>query len=94
MGAWVAQSVKHPTLDFGSGHDLTVREQSSWQSGGTKRLEVFGSDTENLEERKTKTIKQNLAADDSVTIRPCTYFMAWPDIGLSEEAIYKRGRLR
>ena len=25
-GAWVAQSVKHPTLDFGSGHDLLVRE--------------------------------------------------------------------
>ena len=25
-GAWVAQSVKHPTLDFGSGHDLTVCE--------------------------------------------------------------------
>ena len=25
-GAWVAQSVKHPTLDFDSGHDLTVRE--------------------------------------------------------------------
>ena len=25
-GAWVAQSVKHPTLDFGSDHDLTVRE--------------------------------------------------------------------
>ena len=24
--AWVAQSVKRPTLDFGSGHDLTVRE--------------------------------------------------------------------
>ena len=23
-GAWVAQSVKGPTLDFGSGHDLTV----------------------------------------------------------------------
>ena len=23
-GAWVAQSVKHPTLDLGSGHDLTV----------------------------------------------------------------------
>ena len=23
-GAWVAQLVKHPTLDFGSGHDLTV----------------------------------------------------------------------
>ena len=22
----MAQSVKHPTLDFGSGHDLTVRE--------------------------------------------------------------------
>nr|XP_060511482.1 uncharacterized protein LOC132692753 [Panthera onca] len=25
-GAWVAQLVKHPTLDFGSGHDLAVRE--------------------------------------------------------------------
>ena len=24
--AWVAQSVKHLTLDFGSGHDLTIRE--------------------------------------------------------------------
>ena len=23
-GTWVAQSVKHPTLDFGSGHDLMV----------------------------------------------------------------------
>ena len=23
-GTWVAQSVKHPTLDLGSGHDLTV----------------------------------------------------------------------
>ena len=25
-GAWVAPSVKHPTLGLGSGHDLTVRE--------------------------------------------------------------------
>ena len=25
-GAWVAQSVKHLTLDFSSGHDLTVHE--------------------------------------------------------------------
>ena len=25
-GAWVAQSLKHLPLDFGSGHDLTVRE--------------------------------------------------------------------
>ena len=24
-GTWVAQSVKRPTLDFSSGHDLTVR---------------------------------------------------------------------
>ena len=23
-GAWVAQSVKRPTLDFGSGHDLII----------------------------------------------------------------------
>ena len=25
-GTYVAQSVKHPTLDFDSGHDLMVRE--------------------------------------------------------------------
>ena len=25
-GTWVAQSAEHPTLDFGSGHDLTVCE--------------------------------------------------------------------
>ena len=25
-GAWVAQSVKLPTLDFGSGHDIRVHE--------------------------------------------------------------------
>ena len=25
-GTWVAQSVKRPTLDFGPGQDLTVRE--------------------------------------------------------------------
>ena len=25
-GAWVTQSVKHPTLDFSSGHDLTFRK--------------------------------------------------------------------
>ena len=25
-GSWAAQSVRHPTLDLGSGHDLTVRE--------------------------------------------------------------------
>ena len=25
-GVWVPQSVKHPTLDFSSGHDLLVRE--------------------------------------------------------------------
>ena len=26
LGAWVAQSVKYATVDFGSGHDLTVLE--------------------------------------------------------------------
>ena len=26
MGTWLAQSVKRPTLGFGSGHDLTVCE--------------------------------------------------------------------
>ena len=28
-GAWVAQLVKHPTLGFSSGHNLTVREFES-----------------------------------------------------------------
>ena len=28
-GAWVAQSVKHPTLNFCSRHDLVVREMES-----------------------------------------------------------------
>ena len=27
-GTWVAQLVKHPTLDFGSGHDLRVMRLS------------------------------------------------------------------
>ena len=27
-GTWVAQSVKHPTLDFSSGHDLTFARWS------------------------------------------------------------------
>jgi len=27
-GTWVAQSVKHPTLDFSSGHDLRVMRSS------------------------------------------------------------------
>ena len=34
-GAWVAQSVRRPTLDFGSGHDLTVRgfePEPAWDS--------------------------------------------------------------
>ena len=26
QGTWVAQSVRHITLDFGSGHDLMVRQ--------------------------------------------------------------------
>ena len=26
QGTWVAQLVKHPSLDFGSGHDLMVPE--------------------------------------------------------------------
>ena len=35
-GAWVAQSVKCPTLDFSSGHDLTAPRvdstESTWDS--------------------------------------------------------------
>ena len=32
-GAWVAPSVKRPTLDFGSGHDLAVRPDLRRQHG-------------------------------------------------------------
>ena len=32
-GAWVAQSVKHPTVDFGSGHDLRVSRNQATPSG-------------------------------------------------------------
>ena len=36
-GVWVAQSVKRPTLDFGSGHDLTVCESEPhvWLCAGS-----------------------------------------------------------
>jgi len=38
-GAWVAQSVKHPTLDFGSGHELRVVSSSpAW--GSTLGMEL------------------------------------------------------
>ena len=31
-GIWMAQSVEHPTLDFGSGHDLWVVDRAPWQA--------------------------------------------------------------
>lgn len=32
-GAWMAQSVEHPTLDFGTGHDLSVLSaEPAWDS--------------------------------------------------------------
>ena len=34
-GAWVAQWVKPPILDFGSGHDLRVMKLSPMLSGST-----------------------------------------------------------
>ena len=37
-GAWVAQLVKRPTLDFGSGHDLTVVQWSP-MSGSVLNVE-------------------------------------------------------
>jgi len=37
-GAWVAQSVRHLTLDFGSGHDLRVM-RSSPASGSAQAME-------------------------------------------------------
>ena len=38
-GAWVAQSVKHPTPDLGSGHDLAV-------SGFGPRIGIYARCTE------------------------------------------------
>ena len=38
QGAWVAQSVKHPTLNFSSAHDLIVMRPSP-SSGSVLRLE-------------------------------------------------------
>ena len=32
-GTWVAQSVEHPALDFGSGHDVRVRRIEPCMSG-------------------------------------------------------------
>ena len=38
-GAWVAQLVKHLTLDFGSGHDLRVmRSALSWAPRSVQNL--------------------------------------------------------
>ena len=48
-GTWVAQSVKRPTLDFGSGHDLAVHEfeplrtvsaEPAWDSLSSLRLSL------------------------------------------------------
>ena len=38
-GAWVTQSVKHLTLDFDSGHDLTVYELEPCIGLRTNRVE-------------------------------------------------------
>ena len=38
-GTWVAQSVMHPTLGFGSGHDLTVVKSSPLASGSVLGVE-------------------------------------------------------
>ena len=38
-GAWVAQSVKHLTVDFGSGHDLKVWFMSSSPASGSILME-------------------------------------------------------
>ena len=40
-GSWVAQLVKHPTLDFGSGHDLGVVGSSSASCSAGDLLEIL-----------------------------------------------------
>ena len=37
-GAWVAPTVKHPTLDFGSGHDLRVARDLHAQHGARFKI--------------------------------------------------------
>ena len=39
-GAWVAQSVKHLTLDFGLGHDLRVVGSSHPERGASLRFSL------------------------------------------------------
>ena len=41
-GAWVAQSVKRPTLDFGSGHDLMVADIKPALGSALKALSLLG----------------------------------------------------
>ena len=43
QGAWVAQLVKRPALDFSSGHDLAVRGMESRVGLGTERGICMGS---------------------------------------------------
>ena len=61
--AWVAQLVKHPTLDFGSGHDLRVCEMESHtgfcaERGACLRFSVSAHAHSKI--KKTK-IKNNFA---------------------------------
>ena len=39
----MAQSVEHPTLDFGSGHDLTVHEISLKMNKLKKKKEIISN---------------------------------------------------
>lgn len=55
-GAWVAQSLKPPTLDFGSGHGLAVGEFEPYKglrAGGGEPAWVFS-----LSQNKYRNLKQ------------------------------------
>ena len=41
MGAWVGRLVKHPTLDFNSGHDLIVMRMSPTLGGTCLRFSTW-----------------------------------------------------
>lgn len=62
-GAWVFQPIGHLTLDFGSGHDLTVCEIKSYVGLCADSTEVAWDSFSlsfSLSQKKTKTKTKNV----------------------------------
>ena len=56
---WVAQSVKHPTLDLGSGHDLTVYEIKPTSGSTLTAQSLLGILTLPLPSLSVRSLSQN-----------------------------------